>query len=36
MKDSIRRYRHWYKTLLRLYPRRFHERFGEPMEQTFQ
>ena len=32
---SIRRYRRWYATLLRLYPRRYHERFGEPMVQTF-
>lgn len=35
LEPSIRRYRTWYATLLRLYPRRFHERFGEPMEQTF-
>lgn len=32
---SIRRFRNWYATLLRLYPKRYRERFGEPMEQTF-
>jgi len=32
---SIQRYRRWYTALLGLYPRRFHERFGEPMAQTF-
>ena len=32
---SIHRYRRWYATLLRLYPRPYHERFGEPMVQTF-
>jgi hypothetical protein len=32
---AIRRYRRWYARLLRLYPRPFHERFGEPMAQTF-
>ena len=32
---SIRRFRSWYETLLRLYPKRYRERFGEPMEQTF-
>ena len=32
---AIRRYRAWYAVLLRLYPRPFHERFGEGMEQTF-
>ncbi len=32
---SIRRFRSWYATLLRLYPKRYRERFGEPMEQTF-
>src|SRR5918997_3933820 len=32
---SIHRYRRWYATLLRLYPRPFHKRFGEPMVQTF-
>ena len=31
-----RRYRTWYAMLLRLYPRPFHARFGEGMEQTFQ
>jgi hypothetical protein len=30
-----RRYRAWYARLLRLYPRPFHERFGEGMAQTF-
>ena len=30
-----RRYRAWYATLLRLYPRPFRERFGEGMAQTF-
>ena len=30
-----RRYRTWYAMLLRLYPRFFHERFGEGMAQTF-
>jgi hypothetical protein len=32
---AIGRYRRWYARLLRLYPRRFHQRFGEPMAQTF-
>ena len=32
---SIRRYRRWYAKLLRLYPKPYHERFGEGMEQTF-
>ena len=32
---AIGRYRRWYARLLRLYPRPFHERFGEPMAQTF-
>ena len=32
---SVRRYRSWYAILLRLYPKPYHERFGEPMEQTF-
>ena len=32
---SIRRYRRWYGRLLRLYPRPFQDRFGEPMAQTF-
>ncbi len=32
---SIRRFRSWYATRLRLYPKRYRERFAEPMEQTF-
>jgi hypothetical protein len=32
---AIGRYRRWYARLLHLYPRPFHQRFGEPMEQTF-
>jgi hypothetical protein len=32
---AIGRYRRWYQRLLRLYPRPFHERFAEPMAQTF-
>ena len=32
---SIRRFRSWYATLLRLYSKPYRERFGEPMEQTF-
>jgi hypothetical protein len=32
---SIRRFRSWYAILLRLYPKPYHESFGEPMEQTF-
>lgn len=32
---TIGRYRRWYARLLRLYPRPFLERFGEPMAQTF-
>jgi hypothetical protein len=32
---SIRRYRHWYAKLLRVYPKPYYERFGEEMEQTF-
>jgi hypothetical protein len=35
MKDSIRRYRHWYRNLLRLHSTPFRDRFGEGMEQTF-
>jgi hypothetical protein len=31
----ISRYRRWYAWLLRLYPRPFRQRFGEPMAQTF-
>lgn len=34
-KQSIRRFRNWYATLLRLYPKPYRERFAEPMEQTF-
>jgi len=34
-KVAGRRYRAWYAMLLRRYPRPFHERFGEGMEQTF-
>jgi|SRR5687767_3842834 CDP-diglyceride synthetase len=29
------RYRQWYAKLLRFYPKPYHERFGEGMEQTF-
>jgi hypothetical protein len=32
---SAERYRSWYAALLRLYPRRYRDRFGEPMAQTF-
>ena len=32
---AIALYRRWYGRLLRLYPRPFQERFGEPMAQTF-
>jgi hypothetical protein len=32
---TIGRYRRWYARLLRLYPRPFQQRFGEPMAQTF-
>jgi hypothetical protein len=32
---AIGRYRRWYGRLLRLYPRPFQKRFGEPMAQTF-
>lgn len=32
---SMQRCRKWYARLLRLYPKRFHEQFGEGMEQTF-
>jgi hypothetical protein len=32
---SVRRYRHWYAKLLRLYSKPYYERFGEGMEQTF-
>lgn len=33
--DPILQYRALYAKLLRFYPKPFHERFGEPMEQTF-
>lgn len=33
--DAGRRYRAWYEMLLRMYPRPFHDRFGEGMAQTF-
>jgi hypothetical protein len=32
---AIGRYRRWYARLLRLYPRAYQDRFGEPMAQTF-
>jgi len=32
---SIRRYRNWYAKLLRFYPKDYRERFGKPMQQTF-
>jgi hypothetical protein len=32
---AFRRYRVWYAMLLRLYPRPFHDRFGDGMAQTF-
>lgn len=32
---SLQRYRDWYAKLLRLYPKSYHNRFGESMEQTF-
>lgn len=32
---QIGRYRRWYARLLRLYPRPYRDRFGEPMSQTF-
>lgn len=35
MATNVARYRTWYAMLLRLYPRPFHERFGEGMAQTF-
>ncbi len=34
-KHPIPRLRGWYTTLLRLYPKPYRERFGEPMVQTF-
>lgn len=33
--SSLRRYRTWYAKLLCFYPKRFHDRFGEGMQQTF-
>jgi hypothetical protein len=33
--QNIARYRHWYRKLLRCYPRPYRERFAESMEQTF-
>src|SRR6185503_5935140 len=33
--EPLERYRNWYATLLRLYPKPYRERFGEGMEQTF-
>lgn len=33
--SSLRRYRNWYGKLIRLYPKRFREQFGEGLEQTF-
>ena len=35
MELRTRRYRNWYSTLLRLYPKAYRERFGDGMEQTF-
>src|SRR5215467_7843587 len=32
---TVRRYRTWYAMLLRLYPKHFHDQFGEGMAQTF-
>ena len=32
---AVQRYRAWYEAMLRLYPRPFHERFGQGMAQTF-
>jgi hypothetical protein len=34
-KTPICRYRYWYAKLLQLYPKRYRERFGEEMKQTF-
>ncbi len=34
-KNSILRYRNWYAKLLRFYPKKYRERFGAGMEQTF-
>ncbi len=33
--QAIRRYRHWYAKMLRLYSKPFYQRFGESMERTF-
>lgn len=35
LNTSLQRYRWWYATLLRFYPKSYYERFGEGMEQTF-
>src|SRR5258705_12330090 len=35
IESRTRRYRNWYSKLLRLYPKAYRDRFGEPMEQTF-
>jgi hypothetical protein len=35
IEPCIGRYRNWYSKLLRLYPKAYHERFGEGMQQTF-
>jgi hypothetical protein len=32
---SLKRYQHWYAKLLRFYPKSYLERFGEPMQQSF-
>jgi MFS family permease len=34
-RNSINRYRKWYQILLRFYPKRYRDRFGIGMEQTF-
>src|SRR5262245_61393684 len=34
-KPFMQRCRNWYSKLLRLYPKPYRERFGEPIEQTF-
>ena len=34
-KQTVARYRRWYRRLLSLYPRPYRERFAESMEQTF-
>jgi hypothetical protein len=33
--QAAARYKRWYAKLLRFYPKPYHERFGEGMEQTF-